>query len=119
MLPKECQLNIPTLSNPDSFHFPISFVPSDIHDSASLSAIALINSGSFHCFIDPSLIKSVSLCTHSILLVLLQLFDSPQGKTITKVVHEISLHFSSSNIMLLTFYVTPLDSICSVMLGYS
>ena len=119
MLPKECHLNASTLSNPDSFHLPVSFAPSDISDSTFLSAIALIDSGSSHYFIDPSFIKSASLCTHSIPPVPLQLFDSSQGKTITKIVHEILLHFLSGNTMLLTFYVTPLDSTCSVVLGYS
>ena len=69
MLPKECHLNASALSDLDSFHLPISFAPSDIPDSASFSAIALIDSGSSHYFIDSSLIKAVSLCTHSILPV--------------------------------------------------
>ena len=119
MLPKEYHLNTSTLFNPDSFHLSISFVPSDIPDSISLSTIALIDSGSFHCFIDPSLIKFTSLCICSIPLVSLRLFDILQGKTITKVIYEIPLYFLSGNIMLLTFYVTLLDSTCSVVLGYS
>ena len=119
MLPKECHLNASALFNPDSFHLSVSFTLSDILDSTSLSAIALIDSGSSHCFIDPSFIKSVLLRTHSISPVPLQLFDSLQGKTITKVVHKIPLHFLSSNTMPLTFYVTLLDSTCSVVLGYS
>ena len=119
MLPKEYHLNASALSNLDSFHSPVSFALSDISDSASLSAITLINSSSSHCFIDPSLIKSASLCIYAILSVSLQLFDSLQGKTITKVIHEIPLHFSSGNTMPLTFYITLLDSTCSVVLGYS
>ena len=119
MLPKEYHLNASALSNLDSFCLPVSFILSDIPDSTSLSAIALIDSSSSHYFINSCLIKSASLYTHSILPVSLRLFDSSQGKTITKVVHEIPLHFLSGNIMPLTFYVTPLDSICLVVLGYS
>ena len=66
---KKCHLNIPALSDLNSFYLSISFVPSNISDSASLSTIALIDSSSSHCFIDPSLIKSASLHTYSILLV--------------------------------------------------
>ena len=66
MLPKECQLNASALSNLDSFYLPVSFILSDISDSTSLSAIALIDSGSSHCFIDSSLIKFTSLYIHSI-----------------------------------------------------
>ena len=65
------------------------------------------------------LIKSASLYTYFILSVPLQLFDGSQNKSITKVVHKILLHFSSSNIMPLIFYVTPLDSTCLVVLEYS
>ena len=60
-LPKECHLNTSALSNPDSFYLPVSFILFNVSDSASLSAIALINSGSSHCFIDPTLVKSASL----------------------------------------------------------
>ena len=119
MLPKEYWLNASALSNINSFHLSISFIPFDISNSASLSAIALINSGSSHCFIDHSLIKSTPLHTHSILLVSLWLFNDLQGKTITKVIHEILLHFLSGNIMLLIFYITLLDSTCLVVLEYS
>ena len=119
MLSKECYLYTFTLSDLDFFCLSISFVPSDIPDSASLSAIAIIDSGSSHFFIDSSLIKSTLLCTHSILPVPLQLFDGSQGKTIIKVVHEIFLHFLSGNTMPLTFYITPLDFTCLVVLGYS
>ena len=71
MLPKEYHLNASALFNLDSFCLSVSFILSDISDSTSLSAIALIDSGSSYYFIDLSLVKSASLYICSILQILL------------------------------------------------
>ena len=81
---------------------------------------ALVDSGSSHCFIDPAYVALHKIpavpIPHPIPL---RLFDGSLGQTITQVVTEFSIHFSSGDILSLTFYVTPLDSSCSVVLGYS
>ncbi|KAJ3487209.1 hypothetical protein NLI96_g3698 [Meripilus lineatus] len=117
--PKECHLNVSALSDPDSIHFPVSFIPISNSDLSTLSAVALIDSGSLYCFIDPAFVHSASLHTTSITPIPLRLFNSSKGQSITQVVHELPLCFPSSDIMPLTFYITPLDSTCSIVLGYS
>ena len=82
--------------------------------------LALLDSGSSHCFIDPSYVS-----THNIpvaptpFLIPLRLFDGSLGQTITQVVKDIPIRFPSGDLLPLTFFVTPLDSSCSMVLGYS
>ncbi len=123
---KKCHLKASALSNPDSFHLSIypslySIFSSDSNlNSTFLPMIALINSSSFYCFIDSSYVSSHNIPVFSTLhLILLQLFNSSLGQTITQVVTEYSIHFPFGNILLLTFYIIPFDSLCSVVLGYS
>ncbi|KAG6326612.1 hypothetical protein ID866_12477, partial [Astraeus odoratus] len=62
---------------------------------------ALLDSGSSHCFIDPVF-----------------LFDGTCNSFITQLAH-FSVRFPSSNVTPFSFYVTPLDSSCSLVLGYN
>ncbi|KAG6328923.1 hypothetical protein ID866_10165 [Astraeus odoratus] len=74
---------------PDSLK-PVVYIPDyDVSD-----VIALLDSGSSHCFIDPVFVKMHNLA-------------------------HFSVHFSSSNVTLFSFYNTPLDSSCSLVLGYN
>ena len=50
--------------------------------------------------------------------VALCLFDEPSNSTISKIAN-LPINFSTSNCMNLDFYITPLDSFCSLVLGYN
>ena len=50
--------------------------------------------------------------------VALRLFDGSSNSTISKIVN-LPIIFSTSDCMNLDFYVTPLDSFCSLVLGYN
>ena len=125
-MPKECHLNASALSDPDSFRLPIYPSPYPVSDpdsdpnSVFHPMTALVDSGSSYYFINSTYITLHKIPTvlipHSIPLCL---FDSSLGQTITQVITEFSIHFSSKNVLLLTFYITPLDFLCSVVLGYS
>lgn len=118
-MPKECRLNASALSDPDSLRVPIFVLPPHFDDSSLFTCSALVDSGSSHCFIDPSFAVSAGLCTTPVPPIPLRLFDGSFGKSITEVVSELSVQFSSGDVIPLTFFVTPLDSSCSMVLGYS
>jgi hypothetical protein len=77
----------------------------------------MIDFGSSHCFVSPSLIKKYSLLTKSIPKLRLRLFDSSSRTTIDKSM-ELPITFPTGETHPLTFYVTPIDESCSVVLGY-
>jgi len=52
------------------------------------------------------------------LLVALYLFDGSSKSTISEIAN-LPIIFSTSDCMNLDFYVTPLDSFCSLVLGYN
>ena len=53
-----------------------------------------------------------------ILLVTLYLFDSSSNNNISKIAN-LSIIFPTSDCMILDFYITLLDSSCSLVLGYN
>ncbi|KAG6330983.1 hypothetical protein ID866_8105 [Astraeus odoratus] len=63
--------------------------------------VTLLDSGSSHCFVDPSF-----------------LFNGTCNSFITQLAH-FSIHFISSNVTPFSFYVTLLDSSCILVLGYN
>ncbi|KIN96416.1 hypothetical protein M404DRAFT_33302 [Pisolithus tinctorius Marx 270] len=80
---------------------------------------ALINSGSSHCFVDPSIVKKYSIPVSSVSLPIpLHLFDGSTNAVISQEVN-LSLHFPSSDVSSTSFYVTPLDSACLLVLGHN
>ncbi|KAG6327241.1 hypothetical protein ID866_11849, partial [Astraeus odoratus] len=78
-----------TLSDPNSLK-PVVYIP----DYNVSGVITLLDSGSSHCFI--------GTC----------------NSFITQLAH-FSIHFPSGDVTLFSFYVTPLDSSCSLILGYN
>ena len=112
-------LNTSTLSDPHSLF--ISLTSSLILGQDHLNKIlfqALIDSRSTHCFIDSKFVDTHHLKTSATSLVALRLFDSLSNSTISKIAN-LSIIFSTSDCMNLDFYVTPLDSFCSLVLGYN
>ena len=78
----------------------------------------LVDSGSTHCFLDSAFAHGHSLPTTPTLPMELRLFDGISNNIISEVV-LLPVKFPSSECMTLDFYVTPLDSCCSLVLGHS
>ena len=79
---------------------------------------ALVDSGSTHCFVDPRFIATHNLITYSVPPIQLKLFNGTNNHIITQAI-DIPLQISPRHVTLFTFYVTPLNSLCSVVLGYN
>ncbi|KAG6331836.1 hypothetical protein ID866_7251, partial [Astraeus odoratus] len=109
----EVCLNVSTLSDPNSLK-PVVYIPDyDLSD-----VITLLDSGSSHCFIDPSFIKAHNVVVEEISPIPLCLFDGTCNSFITQLAH-FSIHFPSGDVTPFAFYVTPLDSSCALVLGYN
>ena len=79
---------------------------------------ALVDSGSTHCFVDSRFIATHNLITYSVPPIQLKLFDGTSNHIITQAI-DILLQISPGHVTPFTFYVTPLDSLCSVVFGYN
>ena len=79
---------------------------------------ALVDSGSTHCFVDSKFVNTHHLKTFTTPLVALCLFDGSSNSTISEIAN-LPIIFSTSDCMNLDFYVTPLGSSCSLVLGYN
>jgi Retroviral aspartyl protease len=86
--------------------------------SALIIFKALVDSGSTHCFVDPRFIATHNLITYSVPPIQLKLFDGTSNQTITQAI-DIPLQISPGHVTPFTFYVTPLNSSCSIVLGYN
>ena len=71
-----------------------------------------------HCFLDSAFACGHSLSTTPTLPVELHLFDGTSNNIISKLV-LLPVKFPSSECMTLDFYITLLDSCCSLVLGHS
>jgi len=71
-----------------------------------------------HCFVDPQFIAAHNLITYSVPPIRLKLFDGTSNQTITRAI-DIPLEIFPGHVTLFTFYVTLLNSSCSVVLGYN
>jgi len=112
-------LNASALSDPNSFCIPL--VSSLVCASDHLQSIpiqTLVDSRSIHYFLDSAFAHEHSLPTTPIPPVELHLFDGTSNNIISEVV-SLPVKFLSSECMTLDFYVTPLDSCCSLVLGHS
>ena len=112
-------LNAPALSNPNSLCIPL--VSPLVCASDHLQSIpiwTLVDSGSTHCFLDSAFACEYSLPTTPTPPVELCLFDGTSNNIISEVV-LLPVKFSSGKSMTLDFYVTLLDSCCSLVLGHS
>ena len=79
---------------------------------------ALVDSSSTHCFIESAFIHKYKIPTRQISLIPLRLFDGSVNTTISKSV-ELLVRFPSHDTFSIDFYVTSLDSSCSVVLGHN
>ena len=113
------QLNASTLSDPYLlFVFLISPLILDQDHLNKISFQALVNSGSTHCFVNFKFVDTHHLKTFTTPPVSFCLFDGLSNSTISKIAN-LPIIFSTSDCMNLDFYVTPLDSSCSLVLRYN
>ncbi|KIK31894.1 hypothetical protein CY34DRAFT_29275, partial [Suillus luteus UH-Slu-Lm8-n1] len=78
----------------------------------------LVDCGSSHCFIETSFVRKYNLTTYAIPPIPLHLFDGSSNATISEAI-DLPIRFSSGVVTSDMFYVTPLDSSCLIVLGYS
>ena len=110
--PTELKLNESTLSS-NSLIIPLttSFV-------TDISIPALLDSSSSHCFLDSKFVSEHSILTEAITPITLQLFDGSSNSSITYMI-SLPIRFPTSESFDISFYVTPLDPLCSAVLGYN
>jgi len=78
----------------------------------------LVDSRSTHCFVDVQFTHKNNITTYSVPPVTLRLFDSTSNFVITQAV-DISVQFpTSGDVTPMTFYLAPLGSECSIVLGH-
>ena len=78
----------------------------------------LVDLGSTHCFVDLLFANMNNLSCYTIPPIVLCLFDGTTTTIITEAT-DLSIQFSSGDITPMTFYVTPLDSNCRIILGHN
>ena len=113
------QLNASALS--DSHSLFVSLTSSLILGQNHLNKIlfwALVNFRFTHCFVDLKFVNTHHLKTSTTPPVALYLFDGSSNSNISKIAN-LPIIFSTSDCMNLDFYITLLDSSCSLVLGYN
>ena len=78
----------------------------------------LVDSSSSHCFIDSKYVNKHSLETYAIPPLELCLLDGSLNTFVTKAT-KLNIQFSTGEVTSETFFVTPLDSSCVLVLGHS
>jgi len=113
------RLNVSALSDPNSLCIPL--ISPLVYASDHLQPIpiqTLVDSRSTHCFLDSAFAREHFLPTTPTPPVELRLFDGTSNNIISEVV-SLPVKFPSGECMTLDFYVTLLDSCCSLVLGHS
>ena len=78
----------------------------------------LVDSSSSHCFIDSKYVNKHSLETYAIPPLELRLLDGSSNTFVTEAI-KLNIQFSTGKVTSETFFVTPLDSSCVLVLGHS
>ena len=113
------QLNVFSLSNSHSLF--ISLTSPLILSQDHLNKIlfhTLVNSKSTHCFVNSKFVDTHHLKTSATPPVALHLFNSSSNSTISEIANLLII-FSTSGCINLDFYITPLNSSCSLVLEYN
>jgi len=80
---------------------------------------ALVDSSSMHCFVDLQFVLKNNFTSYSISPIQLRLFDGTSNFVITQAIN-LSVQFpTSGDVTPMTFYLTPLDSECLIVLGHN
>ena len=120
----EVLLNASALSEYDlSLHIVLTTKFSLPEDSTETSVVlkfmSLIDSGSTDSFIDSTYISRNDILTEKISPINLRLFDGSLAPSAITETVSLSVRFPTGELLPLKFYVTPLDSSCKAVLGYS
>ena len=118
----EVVLNASTLSDNSlrfflTTEFPLTEQSADT--SALLKFLCLLDSGSTDCFIDSNFVLNNDIPTASISPINLRLFDGSLAHSAITETASLEVRFLTGKLLPLTFFVTPLDSSCKAVLGYS
>ena len=114
-------LNVSALFNSHSLFISLTFplILGQNHlNKVPIPIQALIDSRSTHCFVDSKFVDTYYLKIFTTLPVTLYLFDSLSNSTISKIA-KLLISFSTGDCINLDFYVTLLDSSCSLVLRYN
>ena len=84
----------------------------------SLTTTGLVDSGSSHCFIDPTYARDHNIPLVSIPRVTLRFLNGSFGEDIVQVA-TLPIRFSTDDVIELLFYVTPLDSDSAFVFGHN
>ena len=79
--------------------------------------MSLVDSGSSDSFIDSGFVEKHHLAAYTIPAIRLRLIDGTCNSVITQAI-KLHIRFSSGEKQHVNFYVTPLDSSCTLVLGY-
>ena len=109
---KAATLGASTLSDPDSLF--ISLTTNTLPNTILRS---LVDSGSSDSFIDSAFVHTWHLPTYGIPPIKLRLMDGTSNSVLTQAL-DLHLRFPTREIQKLTFFVTPLDQGCTIVLGY-
>jgi len=104
------QLNASALSDPHSLFVSLT--------SFLILGQDHLNKITFRALINSKFMDTYHLKTSTTSLVALCLFDGSSNSTISEIAN-LPIIFSTGDCMNLDFYVTPLDSSCSLVLGYN
>jgi len=112
--PKEACLNASALYDPNSLMPHVSLLSLDLPKIHTL-----VDSGSTHCFVDIKFAHKNKFTTYSVTPIVLRLFDGSSNFVITEAV-DLSVQFpATGDVTPMTFYLTPLDSECIIILGHN
>lgn len=103
------------LSDSNSLYISLT---SPLISNSSLDFLALVDSGSIHCFMDNRFTSKYSLLMSPIRSIELKLFDGSSNSFISEVT-TIPITFPTGECIPVDFYITPLNSSVSVVLGYN
>src|SRR5882672_1241478 len=78
---------------------------------------SLVDSGSSDSFIDSAFVQTQHLPAYNILPIKLHLIDGTFNLVISQAL-DLQIQFPTRESQNLTFYVTPLDQSCTIVLGY-
>jgi hypothetical protein len=77
-----------------------------------------VDCGSSDCFIESKFVQKYALPAYPITPIPLKLFDGSTNTTITQAL-DLRISFPTGEEQEVTFYMTSLDSSCSVVLGHN
>src|ERR1700722_18256762 len=109
---EEFRLNVSAPFQSDTLFLPVMTL------TITTTFKALVDSGSTHCFVDPRFIANNKLITYAVPPIPLKLINGTINNIITEAI-ELQIRIIADHVTPFTFYVTPLDSSCSIVLGYN